>query len=199
MTIESHDERPPRHSDDRKKKTRRRRRKRSNRVTRARAERLLDAIYEANEDLAEVARSEGLTLRDLARWANEPVTAATLDGLCRLHDAKAQVLLSRYRTLAAAKLFELSGEPDASREIVRKACVDLLKLSVIEPVASLLAATGGGEDASAPELAFDLGVLDELRDLMRAAGDSDLDDEDEDDHDDDGELGVTEANGADPS
>ncbi len=88
------------------------------------------ALYEAQQDLAELARNEKLTLTRLAGWANDATTIASLDGLCRLNDVRAQLLVSRYRTLAAARLFELAKDESAG-ELARKACVDLLKVCLI--------------------------------------------------------------------
>ena len=93
-------------------------------------ERLLLALYEARIDLSELAQQEKLTLVGLARWANDPETVGSLEGLCRLNDVRAQLLVSRYRTLAAARLFDLTKEENGG-ELARRACVDLLKVSLI--------------------------------------------------------------------
>lgn len=93
-------------------------------------ERLMKTIYDAQEDLYDLAVRESLTLTKLSKWANDVNTIEALDGLCRLNDARAQLLVSRYRTLAAAKLFELAKDEDGG-EISRKACVDLLKVSLV--------------------------------------------------------------------
>lgn len=95
-----------------------------------RTERLMRALYEAQQDLDELARAEKLTLTRLSNWANDAETVAALDGLCRLNDVRAQLLVSRYRTLAAARLFELAKD-EAAGELARKACVDLLKVCLI--------------------------------------------------------------------
>lgn len=93
-------------------------------------ERLLHALYEAQLDLDELARRERWSLQRLAEWANDSQTAQALEGLCRLNDARAQMLVGRYRTLAAAKLFELASRDDGG-ELARKSCVDLLKVSLV--------------------------------------------------------------------
>ena len=111
-------------------------------VPSTRTERLMLALYEAQQDLAELARNEKLTLTRLAGCANDARTIASLDGLCRLNDVRAQLLVSRYRTLAAARLFELAKD-EAAGELSRKACVDLLKVCLI-PLT-------GGEGAGANE------------------------------------------------
>jgi len=92
-------------------------------------ERLLGALYEGRRDLAELAAAERLTLTRLAAWANEDETSAVLEGLCRLDDVRTQMLVSRYRTLAAAHLFELA-RAESGGELARRACVDLLRTSL---------------------------------------------------------------------
>ncbi len=134
-------------------------------VPSTRTERLMRALYEAQQDLDELARKEKLTLTRLAGWANDAETIAALDGLCRLNDVRAQLLVSRYRTLAAARLFELAKDESAG-ELARKACVDLLKVCLI-PL------TGG--DGSGAETDVVPSVIDEsavrrlLSDLGRDA------------------------------
>lgn len=131
-----------------------------------RTERLMQALYEAQQDLDQLAKQEKLTLTRLANWANDAKTIAALDGLCRLNDVRAQLLVSRYRTLAAARLFELAKDEGAG-ELARKACVDLLKVCLI-PL------TGGevaGERADAVPSVIDEGAVRRLLgDLGREAG-----------------------------
>ncbi len=134
-------------------------------VPSTRTERLMRALYEAQQDLDELARKEKLTLTRLAGWANDAETIAALDGLCRLNDVRAQLLVSRYRTLAAARLFELAKDESAG-ELARKACVDLLKVCLIP----LTGGDGVGASDDAP-----LSIVDEsavrrlLSDLGRDA------------------------------
>jgi len=124
------------------------------------------ALYEAQQDLTELARHEKLTLTRLAGWANDARTIASLDGLCRLNDVRAQLLVSRYRTLAAARLFELAKDESAG-ELARRACVDLLKVCLI-PLT-------GGDGASvstdmAPSAVDESAVRRLLSELGREAG-----------------------------
>jgi len=99
-------------------------------MTGKKSERLMKSLYEAQDDLSDLAKREKLTLTRMAHWANEVHTIELLEGLCRLNDARAQLLVSRYRTLAAARLFDLTKD-DAGGELARKACVDLLKVSLV--------------------------------------------------------------------
>ncbi len=133
-----------------------------------RSERLMQALYEAQQDLDQLARQEKLTLTRLAGWANQPDTMAALDGLCRLNDVRAQLLVSRYRTLAAARLFELAKDEGAG-ELARKACVDLLKVCLIP----LTGSEGAGEaSGAAPSVVDESTVRRLLGELGREAGEA---------------------------
>lgn len=117
------------------------------RITRAKHDRLTTAVYDAQVDLRELAQSEKLTLTGLAGWANDPMTILALEGLCRLNDARAQLLVSRYRTLAAARLFDLAKETEGG-ELARKACVDLLRVSLV-PIGEREVSEGAESDTAA--------------------------------------------------
>jgi len=104
-------------------------------VTKEMADRLVRLLCEAQTDVLELAEMEGLSFNRIAEWSNMSLTQATLLGMCRLNDVRAQLLVSRYRTLAAARLFELSKE-DSGGETARKACVDLLKLTLTDEYSS---------------------------------------------------------------
>lgn len=112
--------------------------------------RLLDALYEGQADLTDLAAQERLSLLELAAWANELATMHALDGLCRLNDVRAQLLISRYRTLAAAQLFELT-QAESPGEIARKACVDLLRTSLVDLDARRLSTASGAETRAADD------------------------------------------------
>ncbi len=131
-----------------------------------RSERLMHSLYEAQQDLDELARRERLTLTWLAGWATQPDTIAALDGLCRLNDVRAQLLVSRYRTLAAARLFELAKDEGAG-ELARKACVDLLKVCLIPLTGGEVAAERAG---AVPSVIDEGAVRRLLGELGREAG-----------------------------
>ena len=76
-----------------------------------------------------LAREHELSPDDLAAWVGEPGNRRLLSGLCVLADLQTQVLLSRYRLLAASKLIKLATE-DGEGDVARRACVDLLKLDL---------------------------------------------------------------------
>lgn len=86
-------------------------------------------LARAEHDILSFAKVHGLTLDGLVDWAAKPETRRTLSGLCVLADAQTQLLLSRYRLVAATRLIGQATAEDEtlSAEQVRKACVDLLK------------------------------------------------------------------------
>lgn len=90
---------------------------------------LLDDLAGAEHDILSLAQRHGLSLSGLVDWACLPETRRTVAGLCVLADAQTQLLLSRYRLVAATRLI---GQATADAEMlspeqVRKACVDLLR------------------------------------------------------------------------
>ena len=92
-------------------------------------DKLLMDLARAENDILSFAKAHDLSLDDLVDWAAKPQTRRTLAGLCVLADAQTQLLLSRYRLVAATRLIgQATAEDDTlSAEQVRKACVDLLK------------------------------------------------------------------------
>lgn len=93
---------------------------------------LLHDIFNAEHDVVALAEKHGLKPADLAAWAGERTTQARLAGLCALADYQTQLLLSRYRLLAANRLIRLATQEDegTSSDVARRACVDLLKLEM---------------------------------------------------------------------
>lgn len=124
-------------------------------TTRTRA--LLDDLAIAEHDVLSLADRHGLSLDALIAWAQRPDTRRALAGLCVLADAQAQLLLSRYRLVAASRLIaQVTAEADAlPAEQVRKACVDLLKTE-LSRAGDLAPEEDAGEDAE----------LDALREAM---------------------------------
>lgn len=93
---------------------------------------LIEDIVAAQNDPVTLGEGHNLGPDDLAQWVSDPLNQSTLSGLCVLADLQTQILLSRYRLLAAGRLIKLATEddPDASRDVARRACVDLLKLDL---------------------------------------------------------------------
>src|SRR5688572_12803634 len=104
---------------------------------------LLEAILAARHDLLALAEEQRLTLDELAAWIATPDHQRLLRDLCLLADLQTQLLISRYRLIAASRLIALIS-PDAedasdkAKDIARHACVDLLKLELkraeVEPL-----------------------------------------------------------------
>lgn len=88
---------------------------------------LLQDLAGAEHDVISLAHRHGLSLGDLVEWACQHETRRTVAGLCVLADAQTQLLLSRYRLVAATRLIAQATSDDdtLSAEQVRKACVDL--------------------------------------------------------------------------
>lgn len=99
---------------------------------------LLSELARAEHDVLELGQRHGLALPELSAWAARPDTQRTVAGLCLLADLQTQLLLSRYRLVAATRLVgQATGQEESlSPEQVRKACVDLLKIE-LERVASV--------------------------------------------------------------
>ncbi len=111
-----------------------------------RSKRLIRDLVAAEHDLIELGQLHRLTPDDLARWIADPTNQQTLAGLCRLADLQTQILLSRYRLLAASRLIRLAtgdegdgeeksggssgGSCGRGSDVARRACVDLLKLDL---------------------------------------------------------------------
>ncbi len=90
---------------------------------------LIQDMLHAEHDVLALAERYGLRPADLAQWALEPEHHRVLRGLCVLADLQTQLVLSRYRRLAAGRLIRLATEEgdDKAAEVARKACVDLLR------------------------------------------------------------------------
>ena len=95
---------------------------------------LVEQLLEGSLRPAEIAAQVGMSLAELAVWAVDPANARTLEGLARLADTRAQMLLSGYRAAAAVRLIEIATDKEKG-ELSRKACVDLLRadLGVFSP------------------------------------------------------------------
>ena len=95
---------------------------------------LINDLINADFDLTELHEKYRLTPDHLSQWIMEETNRRCLAGLCVLADLQTQLLLSRYRLVAAGRLIELatdsSGETKAELDASRRACVDLLKLDL---------------------------------------------------------------------
>ena len=94
---------------------------------------LIESIIAARHDMLELASQHRLRPQDLAVWISDPANQRVLSGLCLLADLQTQILLSRYRLLAASRLIKLAtmdAETKESGEVSRRACIDLLRLEL---------------------------------------------------------------------
>lgn len=95
---------------------------------------LINDIIHADFDLTGLREKYGLSPDHLSDWVRDEKNRHCLTGLCVLADIQTQLLLSRYRLIAAGKLYELAtSQTDDSKtalDIARRSCVDLLKLDL---------------------------------------------------------------------
>lgn len=115
---------------------------------------LIRDIFNAEHDVVALAGAHGLSPDGLAAWANQEDSQRCLRGLCVLADLQTQLLLSRYRLLAATRLIRLATQEDtsASPDVSRKACVDLLRLDLKRAEAGPTTDTPQGETEDATSL-----------------------------------------------
>jgi hypothetical protein len=112
---------------------------------------LFEHMLEAELAPADLARAMGLSLVELADWVLQPGVIRTLQGLARLADVRAQMLLSKFRANAAVNLIQIASAPAAGdghdrapSELSRKACVDLLTTNL--PVFNSIGEESGSAD-----------------------------------------------------
>lgn len=93
---------------------------------------LIRDILSSEHDVVQLAAAHQLSPDELAQWVGVAQNHQCLTGLCLLADLQTQILLSRYRLLAATRLIRLATQEDeqASADVARRACVDLLKLDL---------------------------------------------------------------------
>lgn len=113
---------------------------------------LIHDLIHADFDLTGIQDKYGLTPDGLSQWVKEADNYRCLTGLCTLADIQTQILLSRYRLIAAGKLYELAtrehDNSKAEQDITRRACVDLLKLDLPRADIDLTPASPGADPAS---------------------------------------------------
>jgi len=97
-------------------------------------EQLILDLISGDRDLLTLAAEHKLKPDALAAWVHQETNRQCLSGLCLLADLQTQVLLSRYRLLAATRLIRLATGEESdeknARDTARRACVDLLKLDL---------------------------------------------------------------------
>jgi hypothetical protein len=95
---------------------------------------LIRDLIHADFDLTALRSKYNLTPDSLSNWARDEGNQRCLTGLCVLADIQTQLLLSRYRLIAAGRLIDMATQPPddskAGLDTSRRACVDLLKLEL---------------------------------------------------------------------
>lgn len=95
---------------------------------------LINDLINADFDLTELHSKYALSPDSLSQWVQDEKNHRCLAGLCVLADMQTQLLLSRYRLIAAGRLIDLAThQTDGSKtglDNARRACVDLLKLEM---------------------------------------------------------------------
>src|SRR5688500_14400138 len=94
--------------------------RRRRRMSRKLHEELIERVLRADRSLSELSQDIGLSLTQLAKWMLEPRTLEALEGLSRLADTRAQMMLSNYRSNAAVHLIQIASDPKVS-ELSRRA------------------------------------------------------------------------------
>jgi len=136
-----------------------------------RRRRLIQDIMTSKHDLVALGETHHLSPDDLANWIADPENHRALSGLCVLADLQTQILLSRYRLLAAGQLIELAtgdGKKEAS-DVSRRACVDLLKLDLKR--ANFEEAGRGIQQDAQSEADAEISEMTHLRELLYGATD----------------------------
>jgi hypothetical protein len=95
---------------------------------------LINDLINADFDLTALHSKYALSPDSLSQWIQDENNHRCLAGLCVLADLQTQLLLSRYRLIAAGRLIDLATtQPQDSKtglDNARRACVDLLKLEM---------------------------------------------------------------------
>ena len=95
---------------------------------------LINDLINADFDLTSLHSKYALSPDSLSQWVQNETNHRCLAGLCVLADLQTQLLLSRYRLIAAGRLIDLAThqpqDGKAGLDNARRACVDLLKLEM---------------------------------------------------------------------
>ncbi len=102
----------------------------ANRISVRMKEGLIRDILHAEHDMISLAKKYKLSPERLSQWIRESDNHQTLTGLCVIADIQTQLLLSRYRLVAAGRLIKLATDEGGGDDVIRRSCVDLLKLDL---------------------------------------------------------------------
>ncbi len=94
----------------------------------------IEMIAEGKMSLSDIARSSGMSILELATQVCTPRNLEALDRVKQLHATQQEILLGQLKRKALLRLAELTDEVAAASadeiraaEVMRKACVDLLR------------------------------------------------------------------------
>jgi len=90
---------------------------------------IIKGLLDGTKSPMDIARAMDLHVETLAAHVSEPTMHRTISELVWLSEVRAQLLISHYRAMAAARLAMFAAEEEPS-ELTRRACVDLLKLDL---------------------------------------------------------------------
>ncbi|MEM7228430.1 MAG: hypothetical protein AAF432_06410 [Planctomycetota bacterium] len=92
-------------------------------------ETIVERMLDGRQSPTELAVELGLDLEQLAEQVAQPTVRRTFTQMVWLSEIRAQLLVSSYRAMAAARLATLASATEAT-ELARRSCVDLLKLDL---------------------------------------------------------------------
>jgi hypothetical protein len=135
--------------------------------SKAMRQQIIERIAGGEKSPAAIAADLNLDLNDLASLARHEATMQTLEGLARLQDVRAQMLLSKYRANVAMHLLAIASAKEPT-ELSRKACVDMLKTDL--DVFARQGDDGGSSssDASTPAVPDEKAILQALERIGEA-------------------------------
>ncbi len=111
---------------------------------------LIASLFSECDALDDLARAHGLSLRALIDWAERRDVLALRRSMRELADDRADLIVSRARTLAAHRLRTLVNS-SSSEETSRKACIDLLRIRRSSAAAEPSAPTVEADPSDADE------------------------------------------------
>jgi hypothetical protein len=118
---------------------------------------VIAGLIEGRRSPSDLASELGIDLATLARHVGQPTVRRSLAQFAWLSEVRAQLLISSYRAMAAARLATLASS-DEPGELARRSCVDLLKLDL-----SIV-------DANAMKHAVDGPSVEEIRRTLESLG-----------------------------
>lgn len=87
---------------------------------------VIDDMFAGELDEQAILKKHGVSRRAFNRWLREDVFMAELNRRLQWLNLQSELLIARYKTLAAAKLVQLTDSE--SQETARKACLDIISL-----------------------------------------------------------------------